>query len=84
LRYSISIDDFGPIPVERPKSVAECGDMIRRTAADGRAIYPLGGGTMLGYGLSPTKPGIAVDLLGLDQVIDYPARDMTISVQDGI
>ena len=39
---------------------------------------------MLDLGLIPTKPGNAVDLRGLNQVIDYPARDMTITVQAGI
>jgi glycolate oxidase FAD binding subunit len=39
---------------------------------------------MLGLGKSPTRPGVAVDLTGLTQVIDYPARDMTITVQAGI
>lgn len=78
------IDDFGPLPVHRPQSVAELCDLVRRAAADGQAVYPLGGRTMLDLGLPPTKPGIAIDLTGLDQVIDYPARDMTITVQAGI
>jgi glycolate oxidase FAD binding subunit len=39
---------------------------------------------MLGLGLPPTRPGVAVDLRALNQVIDYPARDMTITVQAGI
>jgi glycolate oxidase FAD binding subunit len=84
LLYSISIDDFGPLSVERPKSVAECGEIIRRIGVENRAIYPVGGGTMLGFGLTPTKQGIAVDLRDLNQMIDYPARDMTITVQAGI
>jgi glycolate oxidase FAD binding subunit len=71
-------------PTEQPPSVPELGELIRRAAADGRAVYPVGGGTMLDYGLPPTKPGVAVDLRKLDQVIDYPARDMTITVQAGI
>src|SRR5262249_7485791 len=79
-----SIDGFGPLPVARPSSVAELSDLVRRVAADGRAVYPVGGRTMLDYGLPPTKPGTAIDLRGLDQVIDYPARDMTITVQAGI
>jgi glycolate oxidase FAD binding subunit len=78
------IDGFGPLPVERPGSVAEVGDIVRRAAADNRAVYPLGGRTMLGLGLPPTRPGLAVDVRGLDRVIDYPARDMTITVQAGI
>ena len=44
----------------------------------------MGGGTQLHLGLPPTKPGIAVDMTALDQVIDYPARDMTITVRAGI
>jgi glycolate oxidase FAD binding subunit len=68
----------------QPASVAEIGDLVRRAAAGGHALYPLGGQTMLGLGLPPTRPGTAVDLRQLAQVIDYPARDMTITVQAGI
>ncbi len=78
------IDDFGPVSVVRPQSVAEIGDIIRRAAAEGQAIYPMGGRTLLHIGSPPARPGIAVDLRGLAQVLDYPARDMTITVQAGI
>jgi glycolate oxidase FAD binding subunit len=64
--------------------VAELGDVVRRAATAGQAIYPAGGRTTLDVGLPPTRAGIAVDLRGLAQVIDYPARDMTITVQAGI
>lgn len=75
---------FGPLPVLRPGSVAELGDIVRRTAVERQAVYPVGGSTMLHVGLPPTQPGVVVDLRKLDQVIDYPARDMTITVQAGI
>jgi glycolate oxidase FAD binding subunit len=39
---------------------------------------------MLDLGLPPTRSGVGVDLQALDQVIDYPARDMTITVQAGV
>jgi glycolate oxidase FAD binding subunit len=81
---AITIDGFGPLPVARPASVAELCDLVRRCAAEGQAVYPVGGGTMLDYGLPPTKPGLAIDTRALDQVTDYPARDMTITVQAGI
>jgi glycolate oxidase FAD binding subunit len=81
---SLSIDGFGPLPVARPSSVAELGALVREADVAGRAVYPVGGGTMLDLGLPPTKPGTAIDLRGLDQVVDYPARDMTITVQAGI
>jgi glycolate oxidase FAD binding subunit len=78
------IDGFGPLPVVKPGSVAELGEVVRRAAAEGQALYPVGGRTMLGQGLPPSRPGVAVEVRGLAQVIDYPARDMTITVQAGI
>jgi glycolate oxidase FAD binding subunit len=64
--------------------VAEVGEVVRRAAAETQAVYPLGGRTALELGLPPERPGVGVDLGGLDQVIDYPARDMTVTVQAGI
>jgi glycolate dehydrogenase FAD-binding subunit len=84
LSNSRFIDGFGPLPVARPSSVPELSELVREAAAGGQALYPVGGETMLDYGLPPTKPGTAVELGGLDRVIDYPARDMTITVQAGI
>jgi glycolate oxidase FAD binding subunit len=78
------IDGFGPVPVVRPESPESLGDLVRQAAADGQALYPLGGRTTLDQGLPPTRPGLGVDLRALDQVIDYPARDMTITVRAGI
>lgn len=77
---SLTIDDFGPLPVRRPATVAE----LRNLVASSPAVYPVGGRTTLDVGLPPTKPGVAVDTTALNAVIDYPARDMTITVQAGI
>jgi glycolate oxidase FAD binding subunit len=81
---TITIDGVGPMPVVRPATAAEVADVVRRCAADGTAVYPVGGGTMLDYGLPPARPGVAVELRALDRVIDFPARDMTITVEAGI
>lgn len=80
---TILIDGFGPVPVHRPTSVADAGGLIRQAAADHHAIYPLGGRTALDIGVPPSKPGIALDLRGLNAIIDYPAADMTVTVQAG-
>jgi glycolate oxidase FAD binding subunit len=77
-------DSFELIPVERVQTVADLGDLVRRTVASGQSVYPVGGRTMLEFGYPPSKPGIVAELGRLDQVIDYPARDMTITVQAGI
>jgi glycolate oxidase FAD binding subunit len=81
---TLTLDGLGPLPIRRPGSVAELGDLVREAAATGSALYPVAGRTHLGLGNSPTKPGIAVDLRGLCDVVDFPARDMTITVRPGI
>lgn len=81
---TLTIDGVGPMPVERPATAADVADIVRRCAADGTAVYPVGGGTMLDYGLPPARPGVAADLGSLNRVIDFPARDMTITVEAGI
>lgn len=78
------IDEVGPLPIVRPAEPAEVGQLVRQAAAEGKGLFPMGGRTMLDVGLPPARSGIAVDLRGLDRIIDYPARDMTITVQAGI
>jgi glycolate oxidase FAD binding subunit len=78
------IDGFGPLPVEQPSTVAELGEIVRLAAGEGSALYPVGGRTQLDLGMPPVKQGRAVDLRRLDGVIDFPARDMTVTVQAGI
>jgi glycolate oxidase FAD binding subunit len=49
-----------------------------------RAILPVGGGTSLDYGNPPTQPGDQLDLTGLNRIVDYTPRDMTILVEAGV
>ncbi len=78
------IDGLIPLAEHSPATVAELSSIVKAARAAGHAVYPVGGRTMTGFGLPPTKPGVAVDLTRLNQVIDYPARDMTVTVQAGI
>ena len=63
---------------------AEVAAAISDACQRDQAIYPIGGGTALGWGLPATRPGTGLLLNGLQRVIDYPARDMTITVEAGI
>jgi glycolate oxidase FAD binding subunit len=58
--------------------------MIQEARAGGLGVYPVGGGSRLDLGLRPSKPGFALDTRPLNQIVDYPAQDMTITVQVGI
>jgi glycolate oxidase FAD binding subunit len=72
------------LPTRRPADAEEIGHLVRQAACDSEAIYPVGGKTQMGYGLPPRGAGFWLDTRSLDRVIDYPARDMTITVQAGM
>ena len=72
------------LATDRPTSIEGLGEIVARRVAEGHALYPQGGSTALDYGGVPRKPGVAIDLRGLDRVVDYPVADMTITVEAGI
>jgi glycolate oxidase FAD binding subunit len=69
---------------DRPATLEDLGETVARRVLEGHAIYPQGGTTALEFGGIPAKPGVAIDLRGLDRVVDYPAADMTITIEAGI
>ena len=68
------------MPTEQP-AVAEA---VRAAFASGTPVYPLGGGTHLGCSAPPAEPGTALSLAGLQRLVNYPARDLTITVEAGM
>jgi glycolate oxidase FAD binding subunit len=46
-------------------------------------VLAVGGGTWLDFG-HPIPPGLELHTKNLDKVLDYPARDMTITVEAGL
>jgi FAD/FMN-containing dehydrogenase len=80
----LPLDDVPARVVCTPADAAQLCEVVRMAAAERCPIYPLGGRTLLSLGLAGTDEGIGVSTLGLDRVIDYPARDMTITVGAGI
>jgi glycolate oxidase FAD binding subunit len=69
---------------ENPQSAGELLTVVRDCISSRTPIYPIGGGTALDCGLLPKAPGIGLSLTGLSRVIDYPVRDMTVTVEAGI
>lgn len=69
--------------MELPANVADLCALVSQTRAAKHGLYPVGGRTTLDIGLPPSKPGVACDTTAIAGVIDYPARDMTITVRAG-
>ena len=70
--------------LDRPDDLDALRQAIVSRVDEGLAIYPQGGRTALDSGGVPAKPGAAISTLGLDRVIDYPAADMTITIEAGL
>lgn len=70
--------------VDRPESQEALCQTVARRAGEGLALYPQGGKTALDYGGPPRLDGALIDMRSLDRVIDYPAADMTVTVEAGV
>jgi glycolate oxidase FAD binding subunit len=67
-----------------PESEDNLAVHVRDASQKQKAVYPVGGGTSLHYGLAPVKPGVGLSTARLIQVLDYPSEDLTVTVQAGI
>lgn len=68
-----------------PATASELARFVAENATGSkRPLFAVGGRTALHYGY-PRHPGdVTIATSGLNQVIDYPARDMTITVEAGM
>jgi glycolate oxidase FAD binding subunit len=67
-----------------PATSLEVVDAIRNAAVSRTPVYPLGGRTALNFGSATKAAGLGLSTEKLTGVVDYPARDMTITVEAGI
>jgi len=80
-----AVQDALPITDHRtPADQPALQAMLAEAHATDTPVYPIGGGTALGYGHAATTPGWGLTLTQLNRVIDYPSRDMTITVEAGM
>jgi glycolate oxidase FAD binding subunit len=73
-----------PETPQTPPDVAAVAEAVRAAGDKGLAVYPIGGGTMLDHRPTPTHPGITLSTANLNRLIDYPADDMTVTVEAGM
>ncbi len=84
LPVSTATDSLPLTDTQTPADQESLTEALRAALASGTPVYPLGGETSLDQGLPATLPGLGLSLRGLNRVVDYPARDMTITVESGI
>jgi glycolate dehydrogenase FAD-binding subunit len=63
---------------------ADVADIVSAACGQRRPVYPIGGGTSLGLGAVADESGAVLSLAKLNRLIDYPSRDLTITVEAGM
>ncbi len=79
-----AIGSFVPLAAARPADADRVAEVMSWAYRAGVAVYPFGGRTLSEMGNPPARPGIALDLTGLNRVVDFQPADLTVSVQAGV
>jgi glycolate oxidase FAD binding subunit len=70
--------------IHAPADQGELATIVAEAHRTNTPLYPIGGGTSLDFGLPARAPGEGLSLAKLSRVVDYPARDMTVTVEVGV
>ena len=81
-RYGI--DGITPAEEAAAETAEQVGEVLRRATAEGRAVSPIGGGTMISLGMPPERYDIALDLSAMNGLADYEPEDFTVTAQAGM
>ena len=84
MSFSDSLNPLDGFQHKHPSDVLEACEIIKQSAANLDAIVPSGSGSKMNIGYAPSRKGVVLGTKNLNKVIDYPARDMTVTVQAGI
>ena len=75
------------LPIKKTHTPVDQGELASIVAEAHRTktpLYPIGGGTSLDFGLPAKAAGEGLSLAKLNRIVDYPARDMTVTVEAGV
>ena len=70
--------------VETLSEYAEVAEALRATAGEGGSVRLCGGGTKLCWGRPPLSGAVSLPTLGLDNIVEHNAGDLTAVVQAGV
>jgi len=68
----------------RPASAQQAAEALRVAARDRLAVVPWGGGVGLAHDDGAPRYDLALDLTGLDAIVEYDPEDLTLTAQCGV
>ena len=77
------IDSKRPSASIFPTSSNEVAEAIKFAAAESLAVVPCGARTKLSIGAIPSRYDVALDVSGMNRVLAYEPRDLTLGVEPG-
>ena len=79
-----SIGSFVPTAVARPTSVDQVSAVLDLAHRNNVSVYPYGGRTLTHLGNNPSRQGIALEMRGLNRMLDFQPADLTVRAQAGM
>ncbi len=79
-----AIDGVEPLEAVSPASEEQLSRVVARANEDGTAVFPRGGGTRIDLGGAPSRPGVVIDMTGIDRVVAHNYADLTATFQAGV
>ena len=79
-----AVDGMEPRAVATVSKQDDVPAVLWAAAGAGAAVVPRGGGTRMSIGMPPAAYDLALDLRGLDGVVEYEPADLTVSVEAGV
>ena len=83
-RAGAAVDGMVPRWIVRPASLEQVSQVVALAHEAGLALGPRGSGSALELGHPPARMDVALDLRGLDRVVEYNPADVSITVEAGI
>ena len=78
------IDGLHPRFSARPTDIEGVSEAMRFAHEQGLAVAPWGGGTRMGLGNVPEKYDMALDMTGIDRMVDHTPGDLTATAGAGM
>ncbi len=81
---SYAVDGLIPNMGVRPPTVEGLSEVMSQANEEGLATIPLGGRTQRSLGNPPRRYDLALDMRGLDRLVQYEPSDLTVTVEAGM
>jgi glycolate oxidase FAD binding subunit len=83
-RAAYALGERVPANVYSPANAAELMEILRRCDDAGEAAVLFGGNSLQALGNAPQRFDAAIDLRGLDRILEHEPRNLTISLEAGV